>query len=215
MQISLETVRSIFPASRDPITLTQTINDTREKYGIETAAQVAMFLTQAAHESEGFSRFEENLNYSAQGLRRVFPRYFPDDATAAAYAHQPEKIANRVYANRMGNGDEASGDGWLHRGAGAIQLTGEINQRLYGLAAYGDERFTQDPSPLRALPDAVLSAGWFWQKNDLNHYADAGDFDGVCDLVNFGRKTAAIGDSIGYQDRLSWFNRITAALSAA
>lgn len=215
MEISVEIVKSIFPASQDPITLAQAINDTLDKYGIDTPKRAAMFLAQAAHESDGFTRFEENLNYSAQSLRRVFPRYFQDDATAAAYAHQPEKIANRVYANRMGNGDEASGDGWLHRGGGAIQLTGQINQRLYGLAAYGDERFTTDPSPLRALPDAVLSAGWFWQKNDLNHYADAGDFDGVCDIVNFGHKTAAIGDSIGYQDRLSWFNRITAALPAA
>jgi putative chitinase len=216
MDISADTVSTLFPAAQDPQALHDAIWAIQQaSYGIDTPERMAMLLAQAAHESQGLSRFEENLNYSAGALRRVFPHYFPDDDTAAAYAHQPERIANRVYGNRMGNGDEASGDGWKHRGAGAFQLTGKDNHRAFSIAQFGDERLVDDPGPLRTLPLAIVSAAWFWDQHGLNHYADDGDFDSASDIINIGHRTAAQGDAIGYQDRVNWWQRVKAALGVA
>lgn len=166
------------------------------EFGIDTPGRLAAFLAQVAHESGELRTTVENLNYSAEALRKVFPRHFSDPATALDYARQPQRIANRVYANRMGNGDESSGDGWRHRGMGLIQVTGKQNQSAC-LAALGQD----DPSYLMSDEGAARSAAWFWSVNKLNAYADKGDFDGVCDVVNRGRKTAAEGDSIGWADR--------------
>jgi len=133
---------------------------------------VCHFLAQVLHESEMFTRFEENLNYSSERLMTVFPKHFQSKKIADEYAHKPEKIANRIYANRMGNGDEQSGDGWKYRGMGPIQLTGKETQLMY----FHEFR---DIQPLRidglADPkneDCWFSAGWYWKKNRLNPIAD-------------------------------------------
>lgn len=109
----------------------KTIQKMRCEFGIETDAQMAHFLSQVHHETGGFKADTENLNYSALRLRQIFPKYFPNDNIARQYANKPEKIANRVYANRMGNGDELSGDGWLYRGRGALQSTGKDNYKAF------------------------------------------------------------------------------------
>lgn len=179
------------------------INAAMCEFQIDTPARKASFLATVAHESRQLSCFNENLNYSASGLLSTFGRYFTH-AQAELYAHQPERIANRVYANRMGNGDEASGDGWLRRGAGAIQLTGTENQRA--CAAYFKIPMTGIAAWLRTPEGALRSAGWFWMTNHLNIWADIGDFDGVCDVINRGKKTAIVGDAIGWPDRLQMFD---------
>ena len=123
------------------------------------------FFAQCEHETGGFSRFEENLNYGSQGLQTVFKKYFPDQATADAYARKPEKIANRVYANRMGNGDEASGDGWKFRGRGAIQLTGRSNYEAFA-KDFEMPWVIEDPDSL--ITDLAFPVGvWFFWKNNI------------------------------------------------
>jgi putative chitinase len=175
-----------------------------DEFGINTPARQQMFAATVAHESAQLTVLVENLNYSAEALRRVFGKYFPTDTMAANYARQPARIANRVYASRGGNGPEASGDGWRYRGAGAIQLTFHDNQAACAdyfkrpLATFGDW--------LRTPEGACRSAGWFWSTNKINRFADANDFDGVSDAVNRGKKTAAVGDSNGWSDRLAYFN---------
>lgn len=172
-------------------------------YGIDTKIRLAAFLAQCAHESANFTAVKENLNYRWESLRRVFPKYFPNDALAKQYARQPEKIANRVYANRMGNGPEASGDGWKYRGRGLIQLTGKNNYQLF--ASSIDIDVQEALEFMDTFEGCVQSACWFWETNNLNKWVDSGDFDGLSDSINMGRKTAKEGDSIGYADRLKHF----------
>ena len=173
------------------------------EFGITTPARQAAFIATLGHETGQLATLVENFNYGAPGLMATWPGRFPTLAIANAYARQPERIANKVYALREGNGDEKSGDGWRYRGAGGIQLTFANNQ-LACAAALGIAS-DQIGAWLRTPLGACRSAGWFWQRNDINRWADAGDFDGVSDVVNRGRKTAAIGDAIGYADRLALY----------
>jgi putative chitinase len=135
-------------------------------------ARAAHFFAQTAHESGGFKAFSENLNYSAKGLRGIFRKYFPTDALAAAYQRQPMKIANRVYANRMGNGPESSGDGWLFRGRGALQLTGRETYQAF--ANYIGRPDVMTNPDLVATELAFESALWFFDKNKLWGICDQG-----------------------------------------
>jgi putative chitinase len=134
--------------------------------------RAAHFFAQTAHESGGFKAFSENLNYSAKGLRGIFGKYFPTDALARAYERQPQKIANRVYANRMGNGDEASGEGWLFRGRGSLQLTGKFNFKAFS-DYIGRPDVMANPD-LVATELAFESALWFFDKNKLWSICDQG-----------------------------------------
>jgi putative chitinase len=134
--------------------------------------RAAHFFAQTAHESGNFKAFSENLNYGAKGLRGIFGKYFPTDAMARAYERQPQKIANRVYANRMGNGDEASGSGWRWRGRGALQLTGADNYRAF--AAYINRPDVLENPDLVAGELAFESALWFFDKNKLWGICDQG-----------------------------------------
>jgi putative chitinase len=172
----------------------------------DNSEHLAAFLAQVAHESQQLRRTSENLNYSAEGLLATFPKYFTPEQ-AQSYARQPERIANHVYANRLGNGDEASGDGWRHRGMGLIQVTGKANQRAC-LKAIG----ALDPEFLQTAEGATRSASWFWQTNSLGEWVDKGDFDGLSDVINRGRKTVAIGDSNGWTDRVTMHARARSAL---
>lgn len=168
-------------------------------YEIDTPERVAAFLAQCAHESGGFKFLKENLNYKAASLRKVFPKYFPDDATANNYANRPNKqeaIANRVYANRMGNGDEASGDGFRYLGRGLIQLTGKNNYTLFAAAI--DTPLEQIPEYLQTFEGAIQSACWFWEQNQLNQWADKKDIMTLTKRIN--------GGTIGLEDRIKHYN---------
>ena len=169
-------------------------------YEIDTPQRVAAFLAQCAHESGEFVWLAENLNYKAASLRKVFPKYFPTDELAAQYANKPEKIANRVYANRMGNGPEESGDGWKYRGRGPIQLTGSANYKAFAQEMFDDwQNLYDNPDWVTADRDfALMSAIWFWNKNKLNVQADNGDIKLMTKKIN--------GGYIGLEDRIKHYN---------
>lgn len=190
----------------------QPLNLAMRKYSINTPLRQAAFLAQIMHESGNLSSLEENLNYSAKGLMETWPSRFPTLLIAQDYERKPEAIANRVYASRMGNRDETSGDGWKYRGAGLIQLTGKDNHLAYALGASVDVLTVSQW--LRTTEGACDSCGWFWSVNKLDKWADAGDFDGVSDVINLGRKTAKVGDAIGYAHRLEMYNAFKKALGA-
>jgi putative chitinase len=168
-------------------------------YDIDTPQRLAAFLAQCAHESGGFRAIKENLNYRPETLRKIFPKYFPTDELARQYARLPNKaeaIANRVYANRMGNGDEASGDGWRYCGRGLIQLTGKDNYTRY---AQSLEISVEEASEhLLTFEGCVQSAAWFWEANNLNRWADAGDILTLTKRIN--------GGTIGLDDRIKHYN---------
>ena len=170
---------------------TEALNKILPDYGIDTPQRVAAFIAQAAHESGNFTALHENLNYRQETLRKVFPKYFPTDALAAQYAHQPEMIANRVYANRMGNGDETSGDGFRYCGRGLIQLTGKSNYQSFADSI--ETPLTEIPDFLQTFEGAVQSACWFWENNNLNQYADNNDILTMTKKIN--------GGTIGLEDR--------------
>ena len=160
------------------------LNATFAKYDISTPVRQAFFVGQCAHESNNFKVIEENLHYSAQALMRVWPSRFPDQATADKYANNPEKIANKVYAGRMGNGNEESGEGWAFHGRGLIQLTGKDNYKNCGDAL--KLNLIVEPNNLLMPQYAALSAGWFWSKVGLNTLADAQDTDTMTKRINGG-----------------------------
>ena len=170
---------------------------------INTVARAEMFLAQCAHESAGFTRFHENLNYSAQGLMRTWPSRFPNLEAAAPYARNAEKTANHVYSNRLGNGNEASGDGWRYIGRGCIQLTGRENYSKAGEAiGYPLERYPTDVLlPWYGAPVAC----WYWQSRGLNYLADRGDFLAITNRIN--------GGQTGQKDRERWLATVRATLA--
>ena len=177
-------------------------NETFEHFDINTPESMAMFLAQTGHESGNFSATEENLNYSAKGLTGTFRKYFPSEADATPYARKPEKIANRVYGGRMGNGPEASGEGYKYRGRGVIQLTGKDNYRNCGKALGID--LLAEPDQVAKNPVAVLSAGWFWDTRKLNTWAEKGDVLTVTKKIN--------GGTIGLEDRKKHYEHIVEVL---
>lgn len=182
--------------------------DTIQKYELNTPLRLAHFLAQAGHESGGFAVVNENLNYSAKGLMGIFRKYFPTEQKANLYQRKPEKIANVVYANRMGNGSEASGDGYRYRGRGYIQLTGKDNYTAFGKAVGVDVVSNPD---LVAVKYPLLSAAWFFHKNGLHKIADEGSSDAVvtkvCKRVN--------GGVIGLADRIKHFKEYYTLLAGA
>jgi putative chitinase len=173
------------------------IPEVMEKFGINTPLRLAHFLSQCAHESGNFRLTEENLNYSSRGLLGVFPKYF-DATTSELYARKPEKIANIVYASRMGNGDKSTGDGWKFRGRGYIQLTGRNNYVEFSKAI--NEDMTMNPDTV-AKKYPMLSAAWFFSKTKLNEIADKGD---SIDTVTMITKKIN-GGTIGIEDRIKKF----------
>jgi len=174
------------------------IPDTAAKFGINTPLRLAHFLAQCGHESGGFRATQENLNYSAQGLNGIFKKYFPTAASAAAYARQPAKIAAKVYANRMGNGSEASGEGYKFRGRGYIQLTGKENYTAFGKSI--GEDILSNPDVVSSKY-ALLSAAWFFSKNGLHKIADSGASDAVVTQIT----KRVNGGTIGLPDRIKHF----------
>lgn len=184
---------------------TAVLNELLPKYKIDSPQRIASFLAQTMHESANFTALKENLNYGITGLVTTWPNRFTTPQMANAYARQPEKIANHVYANRMGNGDESSGDGWKYRGRGLIQLTGKDNYSRFANSI--GMNLDEVISYMETKRGAVEAAGWFWTENNLNKWVDAGDFDGLSDVINRGRKTIKIGDAKGYSDRLNHYKK--------
>jgi len=174
------------------------IPDTASKFNINTPLRLAHFLAQCGHESGGFRVTQENLNYSAKGLMGIFKKYFPTQQLAEAYQRQPQKIANKVYALRMDNGSEASGDGFKFRGRGYIQLTGRANYTAFGKAI--NEDIVGNPDVVSGKY-ALLSAAWFWSKNGLNKLADGGASDQIVTSIT----KRVNGGTIGLPDRIKHF----------
>ena len=186
--ITTEQFAALFPMNKEAEAWADAINRVLPDYQIDTVNRVAAFLAQCGHESLGFTVLSENLNYGANGLRNIFAKYFKDDVSAAAYQRQPEKIANKVYANRLGNGNERSGDGWKFRGRGPIQLTGRDNYTKFANDMFDNpETITGNPDIVASDKETALtSAVWFWNKNSLNTLADQGDIITMTKRINGG-----------------------------
>jgi putative chitinase len=174
------------------------IPDTASKFGIDTPLRLAHFLAQCGHESGGFRLTKENLNYSAKGLKGIFAKYFKEAGLAEAYERKPEKIANRVYGGRMGNGPESSGDGSKYCGRGYIQLTGKDNYVAFGKSI--NEDLTLNPEKV-STHYPLLSAAWFFTKNGLHKIADGGASDAVVTQIT----KRVNGGTIGLPDRIKHF----------
>jgi putative chitinase len=193
--LKVEQFKTLFPNSKvEHNKFVTVLNAKMESAGINTPARIAAFIAQCGHESAGFSTFSENLNYSSIGLVTTFGKYF-DKNTSMAYARNPQKIANKVYASRMGNGNEASGDGWKYRGRGLIQLTGKDNYTAFSPEA------AKDPDLLVSSYDYMISSAiWFWTKNSLNALADKGDLVTLTKRIN--------GGTHGLAERVALSNKI-------
>lgn len=176
------------------------------QYQINTVQRVSAWLAQCGHESGDFKLLQENLNYSAKGLRTVFGKYFLTEDMALQSQRQPEKIANIVYANRMGNGAVTSGDGWKFRGRGLIQVTGKDNYTACSKALYGDLILLEDPDLLCDIDGAVRSACWFWNFRKLNADADREDHVTVTRKIN--------GGNHGLDDRILRYNNVFRVLNS-
>jgi putative chitinase len=198
MELTKEQLRQLLP--KNPYidqwhnALAQLLPD----YEINTPQRIAAFIAQCAHESGSFMFLKENLNYRAASLRKIFPKYFPTDALAEEYANKPNKqaaIANRIYANRMGNGDESSGDGFRFCGRGLIQLTGRENYSWF--AASLGISVEEAAEYLQTFEGAAQSACWFWETNNLNQWADKNDILTLTKRIN--------GGTIGLEDRIKHY----------
>lgn len=201
--ITVEQLKQIIPNNQHVEHWAEAMQELLPEYEINTPERIAAFVAQCAHESGGFTALKENLNYRAESLCRVFPKYFNTN-NAAQYAHNQEAIANRAYANRMGNGPESSGDGYKYCGRGLIQLTGKDNYQNF---ADSVEMSIDDvPEYLGTFEGALQSACWFWEKNNLNVLADAGDIVGLTKRIN--------GGTIGLEDRIKHYKHALEVLGA-
>lgn len=194
MELTIEQLEQLLPGNQYLNEWYNALTKLLPEYEINTPQRVAAFIAQCAHESASFTTLKENLNYRWESLRKVFPKYFPNDDIAKRYASLPNKqeaIANRVYANRMGNGPEESGDGYRYCGRGLIQLTGKENYSFF--AASIGISVEEASDYLQTFEGAVQSACWFWETNNLNQYADVGDILTMTKRIN--------GGTIGLEDR--------------
>ena len=192
--ITLEILQQLCPKTKKSVLELYAVplHEVAEYYDMyQNMNRAAAFVAQTAHESGGFNFVKENLSYGAKGLMVTFKKYFPNEELAKQYERKPEKIANKVYANRMGNGDEASGDGYRFCGRGLIQLTGRNNYTKFaadlGISVEDTVAYLETPA------GAVSSAGWFWDNNNLNQYCDSNDFVTLTKRIN--------GGTIGLEDR--------------
>jgi putative chitinase len=180
------------------------LNETFARFNISTPIRQASFIGQCGHECGNFKTLEENLNYRAETLMKLWKNRFPTMEIANEYARNPKKIANKVYASRMGNRDESSGDGFRFRGRGCIQLTGHANYFHAGQAC--GEDFVMNPDLVATPRYAAMTAGWFWNTHKLNQYADGRDFLMMTKKIN--------GGTIGLQDRINHINHALEVLNA-
>lgn len=202
IQIKVSDFKEVYPRCKSPTAIVACLNGLLPKYGINTVEAVSGFLAQTGHESAGWRVFKENLNYSEKALNAIFGKYFKT-VDAGDYARKPEKIANRVYANRMGNGNEKSGDGWKFRGHGAIQLTGFNNHKGFN-DWLDDNNFSEDvlqnPDLISEDPELlVLSAIYFWNRENLTELCNAGNIKKCTRKIN--------GGYHGLEERTELFNK--------
>jgi len=189
-------IKEIFPNCKHHQLWEDTLENTLPMTSINTKLRVCAFLAQCGHESAEFNVLEENLNYSASALLRVFPRYF-NTGNVEKFARKPSLIANKVYGNRMGNiGPE---DGWKYRGRGLIMLTGKSNYSKCSIDLFDDDRLIDNPDMLLEPETAVLTSIWFWERNDLNHWADLSDIKTLTKKIN--------GGYHGLENRVKFYNR--------
>ena len=198
MELTKQQLKELLPKNPYIDNWHQALSVLLPDYDINTPKRVAAFVAQCAHESGGFMVLKENLNYKAASLRKLFGKYFPTDELAQQYASKPNKqeaIANRIYASRMGNGDEASGDGYKYCGRGLIQLTGKSNYMAF---AESLEISPEEAAEyLATFEGAAQSACWFWETNNLNQWADRGDIVTLTKRIN--------GGTIGLEDRIKHY----------
>ena len=204
MQLTVSQLKEMVPGIPYADHWVEALNQLLPDYEINTPKRIAAFIAQCAHESGGFKFLSENLNYKAESLVKIFGKYFADVGTAKAYEKQPAKIANKIYANRMGNGDEASGDGFKYRGRGLIQLTGKDNYSWF--AASIETPVEQAAQYLETFEGAAQSACWFWETNKLNGWADKGDIEKMTKIIN--------GGTIGLEDRKKHYAHALQVLGA-
>ena len=195
--ITSSNLQKIFPRNHNIAAWVDPLNSILSNYDINTKERVAGFLAQCGHESGEFKILVENLNYSSKGLLTVFKKYFTPEQ-AEQYARKPEMIGNRVYANRMGNSDETSGDGFKYRGRGILQVTGKENYTSCSFFLYEDNRLALHPELLEQPLDAIKSACWFWTKNNLNVWCDKKDIVTLTKRIN--------GGTNGLEDRIKKFD---------
>lgn len=207
MNLTLQQLEQLIPGNQYVEEWYNALVQLLPQYEINTPQRIAAFIAQCAHESANFTTLRENLNYKWQSLRKTFPKYFPTDAVAQYYASLPNKqeaIANHIYANRMGNGNEASGDGWRYCGRGLIQLTGKENYSWF--AASLDIPVEEASEYLQTFEGAVQSACWFWESNELNQLADKGDILSMTKRIN--------GGTLGLEDRKKHYQHALHVLGA-
>ena len=197
MVLTLNQLKSILPSNKEVGEWLAPLNSCLEEYKINTPLRIAAFLAQTGHESRDFTDLEENLYYTAPRLMQVWPSRFKTLAVANQYAKNPQKFANNVYANRMGNGSPESGDGWRFRGQGIKQLTGRDNYTRWGktLNMSAEEAVKY----IATKEGAIESACWYWKENNLDRYADNQEFKKLTYAIN--------GGYIGYEDRLARYKR--------
>ena len=207
--LTSEILRKIYPLSKNINRYLGALNMSMQECGIDTVDRARAFLAQVGHESSQLNTIEENLNYSAQGLRKFFPKYFPTQKEALAFARNPEGIANRVYANRMGNGGEESGDGWAFRGRGLIQITGRDNYA--SMSSLMGKDLTIWPDALLLPLDACRSAALWWKANGLNALADK--LSGSGERKTFEAITKRVNGGLnGIDDRWEIYQRTKAVI---
>tara|TARA_R110000868_G_scaffold22642_3_gene92798 strand:- start:37456 stop:38067 length:612 start_codon:yes stop_codon:yes gene_type:complete len=202
--ISIEQLHQCFP-NTPAETWHQPFLQAANRWEINTPCRIAAFLSQTGHESADWKILEENLNYSGERLRVVFPKYFATDTQAQQYHRQPQKIANRVYSGRMGNGTEESGEGFKFRGRGLIQLTGKSNYSRCSQAIFNDDSLLTEPDFLTTPDGALASACWFWTANNCNPVADQEDNVRLTKIIN--------GGTHGLEDRINRYKRYLAIIS--
>lgn len=203
-ELTLDQLKQIIPKNKYQQHWFDVLTQLLPDYDINTPQRIAAFLAQCAHESGDFVFIKENLNYRAATLLKVFPKYFPDLALASQYAGKPERIANKVYANRMGNGSEESGDGYRYCGRGLIQVTGHDNYMWF---ADSIQVTPEEASEyMETFEGAAQSACWFWETANLNTLADRGDIKAMTKTIN--------GGYIGLEDRISHYEHALHVLGA-
>lgn len=204
MILSIEQLQQILPNNNYIQEWYDALSVHIPEYDMDTPERLSAFISQCSHESGEFTRLTENLNYRWESLRRVFPKYFPTDDIAKKYEHNQKAIASRVYANRMGNGNEASSDGWKYRGRGLIQITGKNNYSAF--AEFIGMSLDDVPDYLESFDGAIVSACWYWKINNLNRFADSEDIKGLTKAINGGYN--------GLDDRIAKHDEITEILLA-
>ena len=206
MELTLQQLKQLLPKNPYVEHWHHALSILLPDYEINTPQRIAAFIAQCAYESGGFTALKENLNYKAETLSRIWPKYFPPEI-AKAYVAMPNKqemIANRAYANRMGNGDEHSGDGWKFCGRGLIQLTGRSNYQAFADSL--EMSIDLVPEYLGTFEGAAQSACWFWESNNLNQWADKGDILTLTKKIN--------GGTLGLEDRVKHYEHALHVLGA-